>query len=136
MAYVSPELKAKLAPAIKALCKQYGLKGTLSVRSHSALVLTISSGSIDFISNFNDCANVRAKMTGDRLHQAKDHIDVNLYHFNQQFAGRALEFISKVEPLLKGPDFFDHSDSQTDYFHRSHYIGLNIGRWDKPYKVV
>jgi hypothetical protein len=36
---------------------------------------------------------------------------------------------------MKGPDFFDHSDAQTDYFHRSHYIDINIGTWDKPYAL-
>jgi hypothetical protein len=34
---------------------------------------------------------------------------------------------------MKGPDFFDHSDSQTDYFHLSHYTDINIGKWDRPY---
>lgn len=28
---------------------------------------------------------------------------------------------------------FDHSDSQTDYFHVGFYIDIQIGRWDKPY---
>ena len=48
MAYVSQELKAKLAPTIKAICKKYGVKATLSVRNHSSLVLTVKQGSIDF----------------------------------------------------------------------------------------
>jgi hypothetical protein len=37
---------------------------------------------------------------------------------------------------MKGPDFFDHSDPQTDYFHRSHYVDINVGRWDQPYQKV
>ena len=32
---------------------------------------------------------------------------------------------------MKGPDFFDHSDIQSDYFHLSHYIDINIGQWNQ-----
>ena len=52
MAYVSQEMKAKLAPTIKAICKKYGIKATLAVRNHSTLVLNIRQGEIDFIENF------------------------------------------------------------------------------------
>jgi hypothetical protein len=37
---------------------------------------------------------------------------------------------------MKGPDFFDHSDLMTDYFHRSHYTDIRIGTWDKPYALA
>ena len=127
MAYVPQEFKAKVAPGVKALCKQYGVSGTLSVRSFSTLACTLSKGSIDFISNFNDC---------NPEYPQRDSIDVNPYHYRRQFAGRALEFLTKLEALLKGPDYYDRSDSQTDYFDTSHYIAINVGRWDKPYKVI
>ena len=52
MAYVSQELKAKLAPTIKAICKKYGVKASIAVRNHSTLVLNIKQGRIDFIENF------------------------------------------------------------------------------------
>jgi hypothetical protein len=34
---------------------------------------------------------------------------------------------------MKGPDFFDHTDIQSDYFNVSHYIDINVGKYDKPY---
>ena len=52
MAYVSQELKAKLAPAIKSICKKYGVKASIAVSNHSTLVLNIKQGRIDFIENF------------------------------------------------------------------------------------
>ena len=48
MAYVSKELKSKLAPAIKAVLKKYDMKGTIAVRNHSSLVVNLKSGAIDF----------------------------------------------------------------------------------------
>jgi hypothetical protein len=52
MAYVFQEKKANLAPTIKAILKKYNVKGTLSVRNHSSLVLNIKSGKMDFVENF------------------------------------------------------------------------------------
>ena len=37
---------------------------------------------------------------------------------------------------MYGDDYFDESDSQTDYFHCSHYIDVNIGRWNEAYKLT
>jgi murein L,D-transpeptidase YafK len=34
---------------------------------------------------------------------------------------------------MKGPDYFNNDDAMTDYFHRSHYTDINVGRWNKPY---
>lgn len=136
MAYVSQEMKAKAAPVIKDLLKKYGLKGSLSVRHHSTLVLTLSQGKIDFIKNFNE-TNVRQPRYNDReFTPAKDSIQVNTYWAHEHFSGKAAEFLGKAIEALKGPEFFDHSDIQTDYFHRSHYIDINIGRWNKPYALV
>ena len=53
MAYVSQELKSKLSPAIKAVCKKYGIKASVAVRNHMTLCLNIKSGAIDFIGNSN-----------------------------------------------------------------------------------
>ena len=125
MAFVSQELKARLAPTIKAICKKYGIKATLSVRNHMSLVLTVKQGSIDFYSDMNlEGAN------------RKFHIQVNPYHYQNHFTGRAKDILSEVIPAMYGPDYFDESDIQTDYFHCSHYIDVNIGKWDKPYALV
>ena len=122
MAYVSQEMKAKLAPTIKAICKKYGVKASLAVRNHSSLVLNIKSGKLDFLNNFGN----------DRIH-SKTHLSVNTYWFHEHFSGNCKKFLEEVIPAMKGPDFFDHSDAMTDYFHCSHYIDINVGQWDKPY---
>ena len=48
MAYVSKQDKARLAPGIKAVLKKYDMKGSISVRHHSTLVVKVKSGHIDF----------------------------------------------------------------------------------------
>lgn len=136
MAYVSQERKAKLAPAIKAVCKKYGIRASLAVRHHSTLVLNIKSGKIDFIDNCNQTCGRDHYQVSRGFQPIKDgYISVNPYHYKSHFSGRALKFLSEVIPLMNGPDYFDESDIQTDYFHCSHYIDVNIGRWDCPYAL-
>jgi hypothetical protein len=133
MAYVSQEMKAKLAPTIKAICKKYGIKASLAVRHHSSLVLNIKQGEIDFIGNFNRVAGARHP---DRFNPATGSIDVNTYWYHEHFDGKAREFLTEMVAAMEGPDFFNNDDIQSDYFHRSHYIDINIGQWDKPYALV
>ena len=134
MAYMSQERKQERAPAIKAVLKKYGVKGSLSVRNHSTLVLTIKSGSIDFIGNSNRvCGASHYQVARGFQPNTRGYADVNPYHYQDHFDGIALKFLSEILPLMYGSDYFDHSDVQTDYFHCSHYVDVNIGKWDKPY---
>jgi len=34
---------------------------------------------------------------------------------------------------MKGEGWFCDDDAMTDYFHRSYYTDIHIGRWDTPY---
>jgi len=140
MAYVSQEMKAKLAPTIKSILKKYGLKGTLAVRNHSTLVLNIKSGKIDFVENYiaTDLAKPHAgKMSADQIAYVRKTqcLDVNTYWAHEHYSGKAKEVLVKLIAAMKGPDFFDHTDAQIDYFNCSHYISINIGKWNKPYTV-
>ena len=48
MAYINQEGKAKISAALKPVLSKYGMKGSLSVRNHSTIALTLKSGPIDF----------------------------------------------------------------------------------------
>lgn len=135
MAYMSQEHKAKLAPTIKAICKKYGVKATIAVRNHSTLVLNVKQGSIDFFESFNRLGAQESRPAHLQFRPATNSIDVNPYHYKSHFDGKALKFLSEVIPAMYGPDYFDESDIQTDYFHCSHYIDVNIGTWNKPYAL-
>ena len=138
MAYMSQDRKAQRAPVIKAILNKYGVKGTLSVRNHSTLVLTLKSGKIDFIENFiNTDANVNhgRKMSQDQIDYIRKNksLDVNPYWYQEHFTGKAKDFLKEILDAMYGSDYFDESDAQVDYFHCSHYVDVNIGKWNKPY---
>ncbi len=140
MAYVSQELKAKLAPKIKEICKQYGVKASIAVRNHSTLVLNIKSGKIDFIENYikTDAEKHYGQpMSQDQVAYIRKNrnLDVNTHWAHEHYSGTAKQFLTKMISAMKGPDFFDHTDAQSDYFHCSHYIDINVGSWNKPYTL-
>ena len=76
MAYVSQELKAKLAPTIKAVLKKYKVKGSISVRNHMSLVVTLKEGAVNF---------------------GKDYADVNTYHIDAHYAGKARSLSKRTQ---------------------------------------
>jgi len=117
MAYVSQKDKAKLAPEIKKVLSKYGMKGSISIRHHSTLQVTLQSGSIDF---------------GEYTH-GDGYIQVNTYHIDSHYRGKAKAFLTELLAAMKGPDYFNNDDAMTDYFHRSHYTDINVGKWNKPY---
>ena len=117
MAFVSKQDKTELAPEIKKVLSKYGMKGSISIRNHSTLQVTLQSGAIDF----KDYSH------GD------GYIQVNTYHIESHYQGKAHKFLTELLAAMKGPGWFDKSDSMTDYFHLSHYTDINVGRWNKPY---
>ena len=136
MAYVSQELKAKLSPAIKLVCKKFGVKASLAVRNHSTLVLNVKSGPIDFIGNLNKVCSVAPG--ADRYgpyRAAVGSIDVNPYHYRDHFDGKALAFLSAILPAMNTGNH-DNSDIQSDYFDVGWYVDVNIGAWNKPYLLT
>lgn len=121
MAYMSQEKKKSLEPAIKAVLQKYGMKGRLGVHHHSSLVLNVMSGPIDF--------------KADYLGEAENwNNQLNPYHYDKHYQGKALEFLKEVVPLMYVGNH-DRSDSMTDYFDVGWYVHVNIGKWDNPYEV-
>jgi hypothetical protein len=135
MAYVNQELKAKLAPKIRAICKKHGVKATLAVRNHSTLVLNIRQGSIDFFESFNRLGSQESRPAHLPFRPVDKSIDVNCYHYRSHFDGKALKFLSEVIPAMNAGNH-DNSDIQVDYFDVGWYIDVNIGRWNQPYALV
>lgn len=123
MAYVSQKMKQELAPGIKAVLKKYGMKGSISVRHHSTLVVNIKQGKIDFSGNYTH---------GDR------YIQVNEYWIDDHYAENptARDFLNELLAAMKGPNYFNDDDAMTDYFSRSHYTDINIGKWNQPYALA
>jgi hypothetical protein len=140
MAYMNQERKQKIATAIKPILKKFGVKGSLSVRNHSSIVLTLKSGSIDFIENFIETdSNVMhgRKMSQDQIDyiRSKKSLDVTPYWFQEHFSGVAKSFLTDALKALKSADWYDESDAQIDYFNTAYCVDINIGKWNKPYTV-
>ena len=121
MAYVSQEMKKALTPAIKAVLKKHRVKASISVNNHSTLCVNIKEGVIDF----KDYSH------GD------GYIQVNPYWIDDHYAEQPVtrDFLNELLDAMKGPKYFNNDDAMTDYFSRSHYTDINVGKWNKPYTV-
>jgi hypothetical protein len=122
MAYMNQDKKARIAANVKPILKKFGVKGSLSVRSHMSICLTITEGAIDFEKDYGV--------------DTKFGIQVNPYWYKDHFKGRSKEFLSEVIPAMYSADYYDNSDAQIDYFDTAYYVDVNIGKWNKPYKVT
>jgi len=129
MAYMNQEKKAAIAPKVKAICKKYGITGSLSVNNHSTLVLNIKGGKLDFISNYN-----KVVKENNRDYPAKDSVDVNTYWYQYHFDGKCKEFLVDVISAMMDGNH-NRSDAMSDYFDVGWYINVKIGKWDKPYQL-
>ena len=136
MAYISQEIKKELAPAIKAVCKKYGVKATIGIKHHSTLVVNVNSGDIDFIENYNTVADTRTVWGRPADKITCGYLDVHHGWYNDVFSGIAKEFFSELFTAMKGDKWFDKSDIQSDYFHTAYYMDVNVGQWDKPYTLT
>ena len=121
MAYVSQADKKELAPAIKDVLKKYKMKASISVNNHSTLAVNIKEGAIDFSDDFTH---------GD------GYIQVNEYWIDDHYKGVKADFFNELLAAMKGPKYFNDDDAMTDYFSRSHYTNINVGKWNKPYNYT
>jgi hypothetical protein len=137
MAYMNQERKQKIAQALKPVLAKFGVKGTLRVRNHTAITLTLKSGPIDFIANSNRvCGSNHYQVSRGFRPNTNSYDQVNPYWFQDHYDGVAKEFLTEAFKALKAADYYDNSDAMTDYFDTAYYYDLNIGRWDKPYVVT
>jgi hypothetical protein len=122
MAYMNQDKKKVIVAKLKPVLKKYGVKGTLSVRSHMSIVLNVKSGKVDFFTDYGDVKD--AKKFG---------IQVNPYWFHDHFTGKAKQFLTEAFDALKSAGYYNNSDASIDYFDTAYYYDINIGKWNKPY---
>ena len=114
MAYISQEDKKELAPAIKAVLKKYNIKGSIGIHNYSTLVVNLKEGSLNL-----------------------GHIgSVNVYWIEDHYHGVEKNFLNELLVAMKGPNYYNNDDSMTDYYDRSHYTDINVGKWNKPYVLT
>jgi len=116
MAYVSQNDKKELSVGIKKVLKKYNMKASIAVNNHSSLVVNIQSGPIQFNHTHGD-----------------GYTQVNVYWIHEHYRGVAKKFLTELLAEMKGTKYFNNDDAMTDYFHRSHYCDINVGKWNKSY---
>lgn len=135
MAYVSKELKAELAPKIKAVLKKYHMSGTISIHHHSSLVVTLRSGALDLIGDANLFNQAYAARTGQRVVEVKGYYQANPNYSGEEHSVNAEvgKFFKELVAAMKGDSWYNDSDIQRDHFDIAYYLDINVGKWDKPY---
>lgn len=118
MAYVSKETKKELAPAIKKVLAEYGVKGTIKVNNYSTLVVTLR------------------KIPAGLFTDKEIENGVNVYWIREHFTGAAREFLTKLLAAMKGDKWYNNTDSSIDYFDTAWYNDIKIGEWNKPVEVI
>ena len=136
MAYMNQERKAKITKMLKPILAKYKVKGSLSVRNHSTIVLTLKSGAIDFIGNSNKvCGNDFYQVQRGFKPTTTGYDQVNPYWFQDHYDGKAKAFLTEAFKALKSANWYDESDAMIDYFNIAYYVDVNIGKWNSPYIV-
>ena len=125
MPYINKEQKAEKTVRLKALAKEYGIKATVARDNHDTIALNISGGKIDFFGSYADVDT----------NYSSSYIQVNEYFIERDFTGIAQEFLLKAHAIMN-EDNYNNSDAMIDYFERGWYIRINIGQWNKPYKLA
>ena len=118
MAYVSKEDKAEKAPKIKALCKEYGVRASISIRHYSTLVVTIQKSPFD-VEERNGVA----------------HEQINPHYIEEHHEGKKAEFLSKLHEIMNEGNH-DNSDPYTDYHDVGFYTRIQFGKWNKGHVKV
>ena len=118
MAYITAEETRQIRNKLKE--ELPNLKFSVSKGSGNySVIVSILKGDIDF----------------RNLKLSSSHgIIINQYHLYQY--GEHEEVLEKIMNIIKtAPDrkWFDHSNSQIDYFCTAYYIDLSVGNWKKPY---
>ena len=116
MAYISKEEVKIIREMLKKKFPDF--KFSISGGNSSSLNVSILSSPYDFSEILKDRNNIR----------------INEYHFD--IYGKFSDLFSGIVDIMKSQDWFDESDSMTDYFHTAYYINLSIGNWDKQYTQV
>ena len=130
MAYISQQDKKTLAPAIKAVFKKYGLKGSISIKNHITLCANVSAGRLDLIGaaaavgDFRSSGYYQGNAYGATNPKYKD-INIDIFNFYEE-----------LKKAMRGALWFDKSDLMTDYHHTAYFMDINIGRWNKPYQLI
>ena len=138
MAYITQEMKRELAPGINKVLKKYGCKGSISTPNRTMLCVTISQGPIDFIGKANKEGKEHSEWTGRTFYPIEGSYQENPYRYAENYDGpldQADQFLNELRDAMRGTLYYNNDDIMTDYFDSAYFMSINIGKWNKPYKL-
>jgi hypothetical protein len=125
MAFISTEEVREIRNELKYRFRNQ-LKFSVKKDHHSSVNVTIKSGTIDF-----------SEILGER-----EYTTINQYALNQ--TGEHSYLLNEIIDIIKtapgkaenGREWYDNSDSMTDYFDTAFYFHLKIGDYEQPYQFT
>lgn len=127
MAYITNDDVKAIRNELKALKKEFGKSLKFSVRKENYSKVSINVMQWD--EDLSDLLN-------EYGYGGVNHYYIRDHHGDS----RLTDMLEKVNEIAHnapgragGQVFFDNSDPMTDYFHTAYYVGIGIGKWDKPY---
>jgi len=133
MAFFTQAMKAERAPAINKIAKEYGVKLSMKVEHSSTFIITLNSGSLDFIGDYNKTQ--AAKSYHDTRNDGDaQYLQLHRYaNFSDKFSDqKVIEFLTKICDIAMQGNH-DNSDVMTDYFDVGFYFYIHVGKWNKHY---
>lgn len=130
MAYINKEEIAAIRKELKAAFPD--VKFSVRNRHHSTADITV-------VSTKGDRYGLVEVLGGEK------YCGINEYYIQENFSENkaARDFLAKVNEIAHnapgragGKEFYDNSDSMTDYFDVAFYVNISVGRWDKPFTVA
>jgi hypothetical protein len=137
MAYITQEMKKELAPAIKSVLKKFGVKGTISINHNTSLNVNIKEGVLDFIGEANQRNKEYSERNGSHFHVVGGYYQENAYRGRTTDEPTAIDnFLEEIRDAMRGTLYYNNDDIMTDYFDSAYFMGINIGKYNKPYKLT
>lgn len=136
MAFFTQAMKQERAPAISKIAKEYGVKLSMKVEHSSTFIITLNSGVIDFVGDYN--ATKAAKHYHNPSNDGEaQYLQLHRYaNFSEQFSNpKAVEFLTKICAVAMQGNH-DNSDIMTDYFDVGFYFYIHVGKWNKHYQLI
>lgn len=138
MAYITKDQVKDKTDKIKSIVKKYGCKVSVSGSNSSTITVRFTEGVIDFWQNYVDTMENNGRVF-DKEHiewaKSKGNLKINHYWLDRHYSGEVLKMLNEVLVVLK-EGHYDNSDAMTDYFNCAWYMDIQVGRWDKPYKLL
>jgi hypothetical protein len=136
MAHYTQQQKKQIAPAVQALLKKHGLKGTLSVKYGHTVLLTIRSGPFHFL----------GESSGTNWEWLRDS-PIDTYNvLEPDDKAKREEFVAIIKELYdimnegcrkKGSCFCNEKgEYETRYFDKSWFVEIKVGSSRKPFTIT